>query len=226
LGVCFVVHILKFMFNSIGLNSIIIMKKLNEKIIIDEDDCKVILVEKFIDKTTITGLKKDCLALPFSSKETLYYGKKVKTPRKTCSIHFGDKEMIYKYSGFTETTTKSPESYVQLKKKVDEYVKAKEGEEFNYALLNYYKDGEDSILQHSDNEKCIVPESTIASISFGTERKFIMKRIKDKKKIEIPLKNGSLLLMMGKTQEKWTHGINKSKKIKNERYNVTFRRNQ
>jgi hypothetical protein len=59
------------MFSSVGLNSIIIMEKLNEKIIIDEDDCKVILVEKFVDKTLISNLKKDGISLPFLSKEAL-----------------------------------------------------------------------------------------------------------------------------------------------------------
>lgn len=197
---------------------------MSEKIIIDEDECKIVLVDNFISDSLIKNLTAECETLPFSAKDFVMYGKKHKTPRKTCSLHFGEEKMTYTYSGIKEETEKATDSFQELKKKVDTYTSSKEGEEFNFALINHYKDGSNYISPHSDNEKCIVKHSTIASVSFGSERKFTLKRKRDKKKVEVNLKNGSLLLMMGKTQEKWTHQINKSKKITKERYNITFRR--
>lgn len=70
-----------------------------EKTIVNKDECKVTILEHFIDSETIQQLKNDCSLLPFTTKEFVCFGKKVKTPRKTCSIHFGEDNMTYKYSG-------------------------------------------------------------------------------------------------------------------------------
>jgi alkylated DNA repair dioxygenase AlkB len=187
--------------------------------ILNQDDCIIELIDNFYDSKHIIPIIK---TLPFETKQINMFGKKFNIPRKTCSIHFNDKPQIYSYSGIKEKSIESPAELKELKSKIEDFTQSK----FNYALLNYYKDGNDSINQHSDDEKSIEKDSTIASISFGQERNFIMKNKKSGEKIIIPLKSGSLLLMKGKTQEKWTHGINKTKKKCLERYNITFRLNK
>ena len=47
--------------------------------------------------------------------------------------------------------------------------------DFNSILINYYKDGNDYIGNHSDDEKCL--DKIGVSLSYGSIRKF---RIKDK----------------------------------------------
>ncbi len=55
-------------------------------------------------------------------------------------------------------------------------------------------------------------------------RRFQLRRIDDpKEKIELPLKHGTLLIMQGETQHFWQHAVPKEKKIKNIRFNLTFR---
>jgi alkylated DNA repair dioxygenase AlkB len=76
---------------------------------------------------------------------------------------------------------------------------------------------------HRDNEKEIVPESSIASVSFGAARKFAFKHAATAQKIELMLDAGSVLDMRGPIQQYWYHALPPSKKIKDLRVNLTFR---
>ncbi|KAJ5960711.1 Oxoglutarate/iron-dependent dioxygenase [Penicillium vulpinum] len=46
---------------------------------------------------------------------------------------------------------------------------------YNFCLVNYYANGDDSIAFHSDDERFLGPEPNIASLSLGGERDFLMK---------------------------------------------------
>jgi alkylated DNA repair dioxygenase AlkB len=54
-------------------------------------------------------------------------------------------------------------------------VEAFTGAEYNFCLVNYYADGQDSIAYHSDDESFLGPEPIIASLSLGTTRDFLMR---------------------------------------------------
>jgi alkylated DNA repair dioxygenase AlkB len=90
--------------------------------------------------------------------------------------------------------------------------------------LNFYHDGNEGMGWHSDDEESIEDNSTIASVSFGAERKFYFKHKQSKKIISVLLEHGSLLLMKEGTQKNWLHSLPKSKKITLPRINLTFRR--
>jgi alkylated DNA repair dioxygenase AlkB len=90
-------------------------------------------------------------------------------------------------------------------------------------LLNLYHNGEEAMGWHSDNEKEIIANSTIASLSIGASRKFSFKHKVTKETISIQLENGSLLEMKGTIQSHWLHALPKSKKITESRINLTFR---
>ena len=77
---------------------------------------------------------------------------------------------------------------------------------------------------HSDDEKEIIENSTIASFSLGEIRTFKLKHKQTKQIKSFQLENGSLLLMRNETQKYWVHSLPKSKKIKNARLNITFRK--
>jgi alkylated DNA repair dioxygenase AlkB len=94
---------------------------------------------------------------------------------------------------------------------------------FNSCLLNLYHDGNEGMGWHSDDEKSIEEHSTIASVSFGAERKLSFKHKQTKETISVLLENGSLLLMKDATQKNWLHGLPKSTKITLPRINLTFR---
>ena len=76
---------------------------------------------------------------------------------------------------------------------------------------------------HSDNEKELIKDGVIASVSLGAERKFSFRHKKTKEKIDMILRNGSLLVMKKQIQTHWMHQLPRSKKIKEQRINLTFR---
>ena len=95
---------------------------------------------------------------------------------------------------------------------------------FSTCLLNLYRDGQDSNGWHSDDEKELGTNPTIASISLGEERFFHLKHKTNKElKQKILLEHGSLLLMQGSTQHFWQHQIPKTKRKVGKRVNLTFR---
>ena len=104
---------------------------------------------------------------------------------------------------------------------------------FNSLLINYYPDGNYNITPHQDTCKSFGKYPTIALLSFGVDREFILertlfdrlKRDKNKKYLnkKFILKDGSLLIMAGSVQRNYCHSIKKNNKIKDKRYSLTFR---
>lgn len=110
------------------------------------------------------------------------------------------------------------------------------GEAFNFCLVNYYADGNDSISYHSDDERFLGPNPAIASFSLGAKRDFFMKhkpvvpkageRATDFKQVKLPLGSGDMVLMRGRTQANWLHSVPKRAGLdaSKGRINITFRR--
>jgi alkylated DNA repair dioxygenase AlkB len=80
--------------------------------------------------------------------------------------------------------------------------------------MNWYRDGDDYINWHTDAEKELGKNPVIGSVNFGATRRFLIRRIDDKKeKVELPLKHGTLLVMKGELQHYWQHSVPKEKKV-------------
>jgi alkylated DNA repair dioxygenase AlkB len=94
---------------------------------------------------------------------------------------------------------------------------------FNRALVNYYRDGRDSVDWHADDEVTLGPEPLIASLSLGAERDFQLCHNETKKRVCITLPHGSLLLMGPGIQQYWQHRIAKVNDLDEPRVNFTFR---
>ena len=125
----------------------------------------------------------------------------------------------YRYSGMTL----EPLPFTPLQLEIKHAVELASGRQFNSVLLNYYRDQNDSMGFHSDDERELGPEPAIASVSFGAARTFILRHKRLPKTLKLSLGNGSLLLMAGKTQANWRHGINKERQPCAPRLNLTFR---
>ncbi len=98
------------------------------------------------------------------------------------------------------------------------------GIRFNSVLLNYYRDGNDSVAWHSDKESIMGSQPVIASVSFGQVRSFDIRNKDDHKEhYSVKLEHGSFLLMKSGLQERWQHRIAKSAKPMKARINLTFR---
>jgi alkylated DNA repair dioxygenase AlkB len=94
----------------------------------------------------------------------------------------------------------------------------------NCVLLNYYRDGNDSVAWHSDKEHVPGRKTVVGSVSFGQVRAFdIRSKYNHSERYSIRLENGSFLLMKGGFQDDWEHRIAKSAKPMGARLNLTFR---
>ena len=107
-----------------------------------------------------------------------------------------------------------------------------------------YRDGQDKMGDHRDDEKELCKKTPIASFSLGAERDFVLKHVERKKnkldpvkiplrldnlfmmynpQVKIPLRPGTLLLMFAPTNDLWVHGIPARATCKHPRINLTFR---
>ncbi len=145
------------------------------------------------------------------------FGKEIVTKRKVAFL--GDEGISYKYSG----KNKIAENWLKFILEIKSMVEQISGEKFNACLLNYYHNGSEAMSWHSDNEKEILKDSAIASVSFGAERKFGFKHNFSKEEISLMLENGSLLIMKDETQIYWKHKLYTNVKIIEPRINLTFR---
>jgi alkylated DNA repair dioxygenase AlkB len=143
------------------------------------------------------------------------YGKRHLQPRLTA--WHGD--AAYTYSGLRL----EPLPFSPLLQAIRTAVEQATGHRFNSVLLNYYRNERDSMGMHSDDEPELGPEPAIVSLSFGAARTFILRHKASKRTVRVSLEDGSLLLMAGKLQQNWLHGINKLTRPTGPRLNLTFR---
>jgi alkylated DNA repair dioxygenase AlkB len=134
---------------------------------------------------------------------------------------FGDVD--YRYSGLHHPATPMPAELLRLKEQVELAIAAQGvNTRFNSVLMNYYRDGNDSIGKHADDERQLGKLPVIASVSLGAGRTFDMVHMATKTKLAYNLAGGSLLVMKGSTQDEWLHGIDKQPGAR-PRINLTFR---
>lgn len=156
--------------------------------------------------------------VPWLQRTMPMYGKDVITPRLTA--WYGDAGKSYTFSGTKFDPLPWTDELLQIKHEVEKTTKAS----FNTVLLNYYRNGNDSVAWHSDDEYELGNNPVIASVSLGQARRFDVRNKTDHaQKYAIELQNGSLLLMKGDMQHYWEHRIAKSNKILAGRINLTFR---
>jgi alkylated DNA repair dioxygenase AlkB len=152
----------------------------------------------------------------WSQGEIKIFGKTYLEPRLVA--WFG--EYAYGYSSVSFKANPMLKPILEVKEKIEHITKAK----FNGVLINYYRNGQDSMGWHSDNEANLGPDPVIASLNLGQTRSFHLKpRGQKAKSTKILLENGSLLFMGKGTQIHYQHQVPKSKTQVGERINLTFR---
>ncbi len=179
--------------------------------------CTLSLLPQFIDtKESDKLVSKWTKELNWVQSEIFIYGKKVAIPR--LNAWYGDK--AYAYSGTQFAAQPWTNELAELKARIEQTSNL----EFNSVLINWYRNGQDSMGWHSDDEKCLGDAPQIASLSLGESRRFIFREKSDhSNKKELLLSNGSLLLMLGETQRLWQHSLPKTRKSIGDRVNLTFR---
>ena len=145
------------------------------------------------------------------------YGREIVTKREVA--WHGDAAFQYTYSHNTKTAL----PWTPTLQNIKQMVEAESGDSFNCCLLNLYHSGEEGMAWHADDEKELLPDGAIASVSLGAPRRFVFRHKADKEKAEILLAHGSLLLMRGTTQSHWEHSLPVMKRANGARINLTFR---
>lgn len=146
------------------------------------------------------------------------FGRKIPIPR--LNAWYGDR--AYAYSG----TRFEAKSWTPELKLIKNRVELASGLRFNSVLLNLYRDGQDTMGWHSDDEKSLGNNPQIASVSLGACRRFVLREKNNKKnKHSMMLGDGSLLLMLGETQKLWQHSLPRTRAAASmkSRINLTFR---
>jgi alkylated DNA repair dioxygenase AlkB len=186
----------------------------------DLPNADVILYEGLFTQNESETLQKNLIEkIQWRQDKIKMFGKLINQPRLTA--FYGDTDKEYSYSGIVMKPIDWNEDLLFIKNRVVEIAKIN----FTSVLLNYYRDGKDSMGWHSDDEKELGQNPFIGSVSFGESRVFQMRHKirKEIKRVDIPLTNGSILLMRGATQHFWQHQIPKSSKQLQTRINLTFR---
>jgi alkylated DNA repair dioxygenase AlkB len=153
----------------------------------------------------------------WENDEVIIFSKHIITKRKTA--WYGDSDYSYTYSNTTKQALAWTKELSHLKQIVEEVAETK----FNSCLLNLYHNGNEGMGWHSDDEKSLGKNNTIASLSFGAERNFSFKHKHTKQIVSFVLEHGSLLIMKDTTQTNWLHSLPKSKSVTRPRINLTFR---
>jgi alkylated DNA repair dioxygenase AlkB len=157
--------------------------------------------------------------IPWRQEHLKIAGKLRAIPRLQCWM--GDVSSDYGYSGVRLSPCPWHDSVSDIHKRIQQLI----GSRFNSVLINYYRNGQDSVAWHADDEIELGESPLIASVSLGAQRVFELKQkhMIPAKKYQLPLRHGSLLIMGGTMQQHWLHQLPKTKSLEEPRINLTFR---
>ncbi|MBU3713737.1 MAG: alpha-ketoglutarate-dependent dioxygenase AlkB [Ferruginibacter sp.] len=191
-----------------------------EPVIFDLPDADISLYDDFFSTSESKMLFQNLLdKISWQQYDIRMFGRILNQPRLTA--YYGDAQKPYAYSGLQLNPNPWNEDLLFIKSRIEAAAKVS----FTSVLLNYYRDGKDSMGWHADDEKELGQNPVIGSVSFGETRPFQLRHLKRKeiKRVDIPLTNGSFLLMKGTTQHFWQHQIPKTTRTLGPRINLTFR---
>lgn len=148
------------------------------------------------------------------------FGRRVQAPRLASWI--GDAGTTYTYS----RTRFEPRPWTPTLRELRDEMAVRTGVRFNSVLANLYRDGNDAMGWHSDDEPELGDAPPIGSLSFGAARRFRLRGRGEHagSTHELELGHGSLLLMAGGTQRNYQHALPRRRGVDQARINLTFRR--
>ena len=146
------------------------------------------------------------------------FGREVQIPRE---------QQVYGVEEYEYTGVKLPPKEITpfLRKYLDwaNRIDKKDGHNYNMILVNWYKDGNDYIGYHRDNEPMIIPDTSVMTISFGGPRKLKIQNNDKQTTFDIPMVNNQYVIMGGSFQREFKHSIPKSSSNER-RISITLRK--
>ena len=119
--------------------------------------------------------------IAWQQDQIIMFGKPITTKRKVA--FYADNHIDYTYSSVKKKGLPWTPELLEIKNLIESQTGAK----YNACLLNLYHNGEEGMGWHSDDEKEILVNSSIASLSIGAERKFAFKHKATKETVSVML---------------------------------------
>lgn len=148
-------------------------------------------------------------AVEWRTEHIQLFGRSVRVPRQVA--WFGDPGQRYRYSGTDHHAAGWPEALVPLR----DWCRSQYAMDYNFVLLNRYRDGQDSMGWHADDEPELLGD--VCSVSLGATRRFLL---------DGPLQRHRFNLTHGmalRIPRDWRHAIPKTARPVAPRINLTFR---
>lgn len=183
--------------------------------------CTLVLIPSFIPISEADRLFARLLEeTPWQQSEIRIFGKIHSIPR--LNSWYGERP--YRYSGHQLAAQALTPALQQIQEKICSVVK----KPLNSVLLNLYRNGDDSMGWHADDEPELDPFAPIASLSLGTTRRFLLReKQRGAEALEkqcYHLGHGDLVIMYPPMQTRVQHSLPKMRKISDARINLTFRK--
>lgn len=156
-------------------------------------------------------------SLAWQQNTITLFGKTHQTPRLERFV--ADPDVYYSYSGKRLENAPWPSVLLGIRQTLERRFNIP----FNAVLANFYRNGQDSMGWHSDDEPELGLTPIIASLSLGATRKFKIRHKVSHCVTDILLETGSLLVMQGDSQRDYQHALPKQAKVTQGRINLTFR---
>ena len=154
-------------------------------------------------------------SIAWEQHDITLFGRTSPTPRLTAWM--GD--AAYRYSGVLNEPTPWPAEVAAIRDRLVREL----GVGFDSCLANLYRDGSDSMGYHSDDEPELGERPTIASLSLGDRRTFLLRHRVSRERWSWLLGEGDLLVMTGESQSDYAHAVPKTRLPIGPRLNLTFR---
>ena len=186
---------------------------------LDLHDASITIHREYFPASKADTYLQELRKIRWKQKKIVVFGKKHLEPRETA--WYGDGGISYTYSGVTHTARPWIPVLAEMREDIMNTIHAS----FNSVLLNRYRDGQDGVAWHADDELELGDHPIIASVSLGQTRCFQIRRKQTPKEVvSLNLHHGDLVVMSGDTQKFWEHQVPKTKQKVAERINLTFRK--
>ena len=190
----------------------------------ERDDAHVAYLGGFLRGRDAERALRDAAREEYVQERITIHGRSHDIPRLT--MWYSSDGSTYTYSGIAMEPRPFPPFIRDMRDRIEQEHELS----FNSVLVNVYRDGQDGVGWHSDDEQELGDEIDIASVSLGAERDFLMRRRRHPspgsrrgRPISIRLGHGSLLVMRHPTQRHWEHRLPPRSAVAARRYNLTFR---
>jgi len=157
-------------------------------------------------------------AIKWHEDYCVVFGRRFDIPR--LQAWYADEGIQYSYSNNLLKNQPWMDSLSEIKNDVEH----RTGYQFNAVLATLYRNGNDHVTWHADDEVELGNEPVIASLSLGVSRIFQFRHKRENITGNILLNDGDLLLMRPGFQANWEHCVPSDPSINEPRINLTFRK--